>query len=537
MTIGYADYQKSKNDRPLEVKGRTIMFLKSALGRTRYLLPALTSAIAVLSSATTAFSQAGQTQALTIADVFVPTSNWALSSEDAFALVRSGCMETLVATSFDLELTPGLATAWRQIEPTVWEFDIRSGVKFQNGEDLNAAAVANALNQLLKGEVPARSFRPDQIKSIDAPSASVLRITTNTEDAMFPFSVATPFTGILAPSAFGENGAIDITGTCTGPYEIVEVDGLSSLRMKRNEGYWGKKPAIEEVNLLFVPDANVRATMVRSGQVDLAKELPLTALAQLEATSGITTVMTPLLRTSALIFNNDKEPLSNPAVREAISLVVDAGIISEVVFEGKYPPAVGPFGPSTPWASPGAQPKAVDVEKAKELLAGAGIQPGSVSLEVIAINERPHFRDVAAILQQQLQEIGIDVKIRTSDWAALESEVLAGRYDMMLMSRGYVFEFADPLGHFRFDFTCDGSFNVAQYCDPNFDKLVEQAAATADTEQRIELYRDLSEELLKNTVHHFLVHESTIDAYRGDLMNYKVDRLQLQYLNPDMKYE
>ncbi|WP_316355271.1 ABC transporter substrate-binding protein [Devosia sp.] len=446
-------------------------------------------------------------------------------------------METLVSTSFDLELTPGLATAWRQIEPTIWEFDIRSGVKFQNGEDLNAAAVANALNQLLGAEVPARSFRPDQIKSIDAPSASVLRIATNTEDAMFPFSVATPFTGILAPSAYGENGAIDITGTCTGPYEIVEVDGLSSLRMKRNEGYWGQKPAIEEVNLLFIPDANVRATMVRSGQVDLAKELPLTALAQLQATSGITTVTTPLLRTTALIFNNAKAPLSNPAVREAISLVVDPVIISEAVFDGMYPPAVGPIAPTTPWASPGAQPKAMDLDKARDLLADAGIQPGSLSLEVIAINERPHFRDVAAILQQQLQEIGIDLTIRTSDWAALESEVLAGRFDMMLMSRGYVFEFADPLGYFRFDFTCDGSFNVAQHCDPNFDTIVEQAAATADTEQRVQLYHKLADDLVERTVHSFLVHEATVDAYRSDLVNYQVDQLQLRYLNPDMKYE
>lgn len=512
------------------------MYWKTALGRTRHIFSALSSAIVILSSSA-AFSQAGQTQALTIADVFVPSSNWALSSEDAFALVRSGCMETLVSTSFDLELSPGLATAWRQVEPTIWEFDIRSGVKFQNGEDLNASAVANALNQLLKAEVPARSFRPDQIRSIDAPSASTLRISTNTEDALFPFSVATPFAGILAPSAYGENGAIDITGTCTGPYEIVEVDGLSSLRMKRNEEYWGKKPAIKEVNLLFIPDANVRATMVRSGQVDVAKELPLTALAQLQGTSGITTVTTPLLRTTALIFNNEKAPLSNPAVREAISLATDPATISEVVFDGKYPPAVGPFAPTTPWASPGARPKAMDHEKAKELLASAGIQPGSLSLEVIAINERPHFRDVAAILQQQLKEIGIDLKIRTSDWAALESEVLAGRFDMMLMSRGYVFEFADPLGYFRFDFTCNGSFNVAQHCNSGFDTLVEQAAATENTEQRAQLYRELADDLTKRTVHSFLVHESTIDAYRSDLANYQVDRLQLRYLNSDMKFK
>lgn len=173
----------------------------------------------------------------------------------------------------------------------------------------------------------------------------------------------------------------------------------------------------------------------------------------------------------------------------------------------------------------------------RDLLADAGIQPGSLSLEVIAINERPHFRDVAAILQQQLQEIGIDLTIRTSDWAALESEVLAGRFDMMLMSRGYVFEFADPLGYFRFDFTCDGSFNVAQHCDPNFDTIVEQAAATADTEQRVQLYHKLADDLVERTVHSFLVHEATVDAYRSDLVNYQVDQLQLRYLNPDMKYE
>lgn len=494
-----------------------------------------TCASAVLAGFVGVPAYAQDAKTLVIADAFEPRANYALSSEDSYLLVRAGCLETLTTTNFDLELVPALATEWTQVQPTSWEFKIRPDVTFQNGEKLTAATVANALNKLLKSEVPARSFRPEQITSVEAAGDMVVRINTVKEDVLLPYSVGTPFTGILAPAAYKDDGTVDFVGTCTGPYKVVERDGVRSLKMQRNAQYWGQPANIENVQLLFIPDANVRATMVRSGEVGIAKELPLTALEQLKATSGITTEVTPVLRTTALIFNTKKGYLADPRVREAISLVVDPEVVSAAVYDGVFPPAVGPFAPTTPWAMEGATYRAADVAKAKELLKAAGVEPGTLKLEVIAYTERPQFQDIGAIAQQQLAEVGIDLRVRTGDFASVEGDIMSGNFDMTFMSRGYVYEFADLIGYFRFDFVCGGSFNLAQYCNPDFDKTVEKAAATADLGERTKIYKDLGEQIRTQTLHHFLVHESTIDAFTSSLSNYRVDRLQLHYLNSDMK--
>lgn len=506
-----------------------------SIARTRKKLYfSASSAICALLAATTVSSQSANT--LTIADIFVPASNWALSSEDSYALVRAGCLETLTTTNFEMELVPSLAESWRQVEPKVWEFVIRPGVKFQNGEDLTGQTAAAALINLLNSEIPARSFKPDLVASVEATEDMVVRITTVNEDVLFPYAVGTPFTGILAPAAYDEDGGVNILGTCTGPYEIVDASS-QGLKMTRNESYWGDKPDIEHVELLFIPDATARATMIRSGEVDIAKELPLTALGQLESSENIQTLTTPVLRTTALIFNNKRDTLADARVREALSLAIDPGVISAAIFEDEFPPAVGPFSPSTPWAPADATPRSADLERARALLNEAGVDPASLSLEVIAYNERPQFKDIAAVMQQQLKELGVNLTIRTGDWAAVEVDLMSGNYDMTLMSRGYVFEYADPIGYFNFDFVCGGSFNLAHYCSSELDALVKKAATTADPDERASIYQELAKWIKSQTIHHFLVHESTIDAHGNSLTGYRVDPLQLRYLNPQMRLQ
>ena len=104
-----------------------------------------------------AFAAGGK---LIIADAFPPTAGWAMETDDSFTLTKAGCLEGLVRLDFDGALVPALSTGWEQVSPTEWDVTVREGVKFQNGEPLDAAAVAGALNHVLSADAPARAFLP-----------------------------------------------------------------------------------------------------------------------------------------------------------------------------------------------------------------------------------------------------------------------------------------------------------------------------------------------------------------------------------------
>lgn len=172
-----------------------------------------------------------------------------------------------------MRLEASLAESWKQTEPKVWEFKLRKGVKFQNGEDFNAAAAVNALTLLLKASVPARAFSPKQIAGVEAVGDDVVKVTTIEPSVLLPAQLASPATAILAPSAY-KDGKINPIGTCTGPFEITEVDPNQYMVMKANHGYWGGMPKLDGGRVNFVPDADTRATQIRTGEVQISRLVP-----------------------------------------------------------------------------------------------------------------------------------------------------------------------------------------------------------------------------------------------------------------------
>jgi peptide/nickel transport system substrate-binding protein len=187
-----------------------------------------------------------------------------------------------------------------------------------------------------------------------------------------------------------------------------------------------------------------------------------------------------IARTTVMLLNNSRPPPPDPLVRQAIQYAVDTQVIVDGVYEGIGDPAVGPFGPDTDWAPEAAEPVAQDLDEARVLLDEAGVDPESLSIELLAYNDWPEFPDVAAVLQAQLGELGIEVKIRAGEYASLEPDLLSGNFDATLLSRGYLVDVADPGGYLLSDWTCDGGYNIAHYCDPETDQLIQDAVGNRE---------------------------------------------------------
>lgn len=497
---------------------------KTALVGTAPLVLALGLSACSFSGGAGGAASASGGRNVTISMQFTPKSNFALETDDAFVLSQLGCMETLVRYDDETgKLEPALATAWKQAAPTQWDFTLRPGVVFQNGTKLTAQTVADDLNRALKAETPARAFKPSVVSSVAALDDTTVRVTTPKPSPLVPYRVASVNTGILAPQAFKGNG-VDPIGTCTGPFTATAYTPGQSMTLTRNDRYWGKKASIAGVNAKFVPEGATRATQVRTGESDIAMAVPASSLADLKSDKSVVVSHAVSPRTTGLYFNTSKAPFDNPDLRKAVQAAIDTSVIASQVYDGTAQPAIGPFSADEPW-SPKGSPVKQDLGKAKSLLAASGVDPTKLSLTLLGYTERPEFADLATVIQSDLAKIGITVKVKIADYAAIEPDLLSGKYDMALMSRNYIIDIPDPIGSLTSDYTCKGTFNISHYCDAQVDQQLESAASMPQAQDRNAVYAKVAQKLQDDAVTVFLVHEQTTAAVRSTVKNFHDDPL------------
>jgi peptide/nickel transport system substrate-binding protein len=446
-------------------------------------------------------------------------SNWEMYSDDSYIASRAGCYEGLTRVSQALTVDPWLATSWGRIDPNTWEFQIRKGVRFQDGSPLDAKAVANALTQLLNAQVPARAFSPKEIVSVEATGPITVTIKTVEPLVTLPGRLAAPAAAILSPAAYGGRG-INPVGTCTGPFEITAFDADQSVTLKRFDDYWGSPAKLAGAAVRFIPDANTRSAMVRTGEVQIALRVPREALPQIVASPGAGVVEVNAPRITELLLNNARAPFNDVNVRHAIRYAIDTAAISAAISEGASPAAGDPFRSGEPWEAKNAPVVARDLEKARELLKKAGVDPASLKLEILGIPTRTEQRDIAQIIQAMLSELGITVSIRIAEYSSIEADLMSGKYDMSLMSRGYLTDVPEPIGMLTADYSCKGSYNISQYCDPAFDAKLQAAAAEEDPEARYRDYAELAQHIYDGAITVFLVNETVFDATSAGVTGY-----------------
>ena len=158
-------------------------------------------------------------------------------------------------------------------------------------------------------------------------------------------------------------------------------------------------------------------------------------------------------------------------------------------------PPVGPFSPDDPWAPSGAEPAAVDPEEAQSLLDQAGVDPASLDFELIAYNDRPEFGDLAAVIQDQLGQIGITVKIKAGEYAPFEPDMLSGDFDAALLSRGYLVDLGDPVGYLSPTAPVTAATTSRTTATPRSTPWSRRRRRMEDSEARNAIYAQVAEKL------------------------------------------
>ncbi|SFC59155.1 peptide/nickel transport system substrate-binding protein [Nocardioides terrae] len=326
---------------------------------------------------------------------------------------RSNITEPL--TELDLatgELHPLLATEWKKTTPTTYTYTLRSGVKFSDGSAFDAEDAAFSIDRTVNntelGCFVAGYVFGDEKVQVKAVDATTLTVSTAEPDPILPLRLS--FVEMVPSEMSTTEKVREPIGT--GPYEIKKWDAGQKLTLAANPKYWGDQPAYKTATYVWRSEGSVRAAMVKEGEADLATQIgPDDGAGDLE-------VQFPDDQTAALRIQGYIPPLNDMRVRQAINYAIDReGLVKSLfnsdttIAEQLIPEGITGFNDSLkPWPT--------DVAKAKQLIAEAKADgvPTSTPIRLVGRSAQfPKIEEIIQVIQKELTEIGLNVKIEMVD--------------------------------------------------------------------------------------------------------------------------
>lgn len=456
----------------------------------------------------------GEERHIRLAMLQPPRSGLTPLSDDAFKLSRWSNTETLVLLNANGDAEPALATEWQQIDQYRWRFVLRPGVSFHDGSVMTAQSVVRSLSAAINAAPKPRILDGIEL-SVSVEGDHAVVISTAVPDPLLPQRLSSPQLAILAERAYGANGVVNPLLAGTGAFVLTEINGTSSARLKRFEGYWGQKAAAPGIDVSFVPDGAARAAALRTGSADLVEAVPVSQL-PLIAAERIHEV--PMPRTNTLYLNTRVGAFRDPQVRAAAAAAIERQPLVDNVYEGRADVASGLLGPALPWAAPLRQPQ--------PLLPITTVKGQIITLATFS--DRAELPEVAVYLAQQLSAAGFVVKQEVREYAHIEADALAGKFDAFILSRATVLDSGDPLAYMYSDFACQGSFNIAQLCDPQVDAALTRAATIAAGAQRRQAIMAAENRILATNAAIPLLHERVIQGEAAGIKNAERDPRERQ---------
>ncbi|WOS61688.1 ABC transporter substrate-binding protein [Sinorhizobium fredii] len=432
------------------------------------------------------------------AEVLKVAGPWEITGIDpaqtGYVFSRLQVAETLVTANSDGKLVPALADQWSVSgDGLTWRFTLRENARFHDGAPVTAEAAAASLKRALAG-VGVLSQAP--LAEITSEGRDVvIRLTK-------PFSALPAYlvhfsTIVLAPSSYDAAGKVtQIVGS--GPYKVKSLTAPARLELQASGGWWGGKPAIEEVSYLAVGQGETRALMAESDEAHLVFSMLPVSVDRLKANPKLDVQIATIPRTRILKVNAASPFFDQVEERQAISAAIDRVGITKVILRNADLAATQLFPPAMKgWNSPDIQPLVRDVDRAKELLVAAGWKAGSdgilekdgkrFSVTLLTYSSWPELPPIATALQAQLRQVGIEVKVSVGNSSEIPARHQDGTLEMGLISRLYSIV-PDPVGTLLQDYGAGGSdWGSMGWDNKEIQGVVEQLAATSDAAARAPL--------------------------------------------------
>ncbi|MBU8690539.1 ABC transporter substrate-binding protein [Priestia megaterium] len=451
-----------------------------------------------------------------------------------YTTVRAGIAETLVKVNEQLQIQPWLAKKWKTEDGgTTWVFEIRDGITFQNGKDLNAEAVKHSLERTIKESEAMKSAL--KIKEMKA-SGQILTITTTEPLAALPSELVHPNTAII------DADAPDIKNkpVGTGPFKVASFKPDNEMKVKKYKEYWGGEPKLDEVVLTFNDDENARTSALQSGEADIVYRPAIESLSTLKKDPSIVVDIQPSLRNQMLFYNSRQEAFKDKNVRKAFDVLLNPKDVVDTALAGQGSPAAGPFLDSLDFSNDqktknyGPSEAQKYLEKAGYILKdGKAIKNGKqLSFKLVTYPYRPELPLMSQMLQSEAKKIGVKIDIQQvenmDEYMTTKDDWGIVTYSLVTAPRGDAGYFFNVL------YMDEGAFNVGHFHEPALTSTITELNRTVDQKQRNKLARQAGEIVEKETLHSSIVHPNNFVAYRKNVENWVTTKSEYYVITKDL---
>ncbi|MFD5512513.1 ABC transporter substrate-binding protein [Streptomyces sp. NPDC127051] len=429
---------------------------------------------------------------------------------------NSKIFDGLLTHDADMKLKPALAEALPEIsaDGLTYTYKLRQGVKFSDGTPFTAKDVVFTYRTILDPKTNnASKTELDAIAGIEERGADSVVFTLKYPYAPFAERTVLP----IAPEHIAgrqdvNSGEFTAKPVGTGPYVLSAWSRGEKLGFRANPAYWGGEPAVKKFTMAVIKDDDVRATRLRSGELDAAI-LPPDLAKGFEDDKARTTYAATSFDYRNVTLPTHHQVTGDPAVRRALDIAVDRATMVDKLLAGAGKPAYGPVPTGSPWFTAGTE-RAYDLDRAKKILDEAGWKAGEDGIRA-KDGVRASFplwytsgdkirQDHALAFASDAKKAGIEVRTESGTWEVIEPRM---KTDAVLAGGGSP---ADP----DFDqylllkssLGGDGFNNMARYDNQSVDRALDEARRSGDPAVRKAAYDTVQRELVKNPGYVFLTH-------------------------------
>lgn len=438
----------------------------------------------------------------------------------------------------DTEIHPGLAKEWTPAEDGLtYNFILEEGVKFHDGTDFNAEAVVANFERWASGDADQFPYYGSMFGGFGDEEGHVIESVTAVGDfevefklkrpqAPFLKNIAMSSFGIASPTAFEEMGdKFGDSPVGTGPFKFVEWKRNDTITIEKFEDYWvDGEPKLDTVVFRSLPDNSARLNALLSGEIDLADGITPADSATVEGDDNLQLFERPSMNVGYLGLTITREPFDDPKVRQAMNYAIDKQAIVDAFFEGRGDVAKNPIPPAISGYNDDIEAYPYDPEKAKELLAEAGLEDG-FEMELYAMPvPRPYMPDgekVAEAIQKNLADIGVTAEIVSYEWATYLEKAANGEADAFLLGWTGDNGDADNFIYVLLDQDNIGSNNYTYYENQELHDILIEAQTEVDEDVRNELYAKAQEIIHEDAPWVPLAHSTPLLAGGKNVVNFK----------------
>lgn len=450
-------------------------------------------------------------------------------TENEEQIIGNAILDSLVKFNYATnEIEPSLATDWEWTDDTHLKFTLRDDVTMSDGTPLTADDVVYTCNEIWVKQNTTNDTGKYLVGATKDDDKTVT-IEFNTTAPDFLKMLSWTNFGIVSEDEVNAAGGLEATSTNpvigSGPYKFKEWKNGQSVTLERNDDYWDKDYVgyYKEIVFTFTSDAAAREMAVESGDADIAYDMPVSQAATYAENDSVNTTIYDFGQTTHLWYNQGENAgaTKDEKVREAIDKALDFDAIAQVGTAGFADASLSYWDPSCDYYTENytKEERAVDVDGAKELLEEAGYGDG---LEITALGLQENT-PVLTVMQANLAEAGITLKIDTPDTAQFVEGAFGGDYDLICVGDTPAVRTPASVMPFLQKMNVDGPGMViggAKWTSDEIDSTITELISESDTDKATELATSLDEMVKEGTICSNLYPEMKASVYAKDLKGF-----------------